>query len=157
MDKPSRVSIGLCLRSRGRRKNTFVLDRKREKLISMTIREIYLNPERPTMTYLIEQVRARCARAELPLFDAFAVFAFERRYAPVDPVNSVSWHSQRRRSFVLAPHRNRRTKKRAVYLLIVTPGDFPAECAFKLAKGHGRKTGGIVVLPRRWIGEVDPG
>jgi putative transposase len=56
-------------RSRGRRKNTFVLDRKREKLISMTIREIYLNPERPTMTYLIEQVRARCARAELPLPD----------------------------------------------------------------------------------------
>src|SRR5271154_1724131 len=35
-------------RSRGRRKNTFVLDSKREKLISMTIREIYLNPERPT-------------------------------------------------------------------------------------------------------------
>ena len=56
-------------RSRGRRKNTFVLDRKRETLISMTIREIYLNPERPTMTYLIEQVRARCARAELPLPD----------------------------------------------------------------------------------------
>jgi putative transposase len=53
-------------RSRGRRKNTFVLDRKREKLISVVIREIYLNPERPTMTYLIEQVRARCARAELP-------------------------------------------------------------------------------------------
>ena len=35
----------------------------------MTIRETYLNPERPTMTYLIEQVRARCARAELPLPD----------------------------------------------------------------------------------------
>ena len=42
-------------RSLGRHKNTFVLDRKREKLISMTIREIYLNPERPTMTYLIER------------------------------------------------------------------------------------------------------
>ena len=35
----------------------------------MAIREIYLHPERPTMTYLIEQVRARCARAELPLPD----------------------------------------------------------------------------------------
>ena len=53
-------------RSRGRRKNAFVLDRKREKLISLAIREIYLKPERPTMTYLIEQVRARCRRAELP-------------------------------------------------------------------------------------------
>ncbi len=53
-------------RNRGRRKNAFVLDRKREKLISLTIREIYLKPERPTMTYLIEQVRARCRRAELP-------------------------------------------------------------------------------------------
>ena len=53
-------------RSRGRRKNAFVLDRKREKLISQAIRETYLQPERPTMTYLIEQVRARCERAELP-------------------------------------------------------------------------------------------
>ena len=53
-------------RSRGRRKNAFVLDRQREKLISLAIREIYLKPERPTMTYLIEQVRARCKRAELP-------------------------------------------------------------------------------------------
>ena len=53
-------------RSRGRRKNAFVLDRKREKLISEAIRETYLKPERPTMTYLIEQVRARCERAELP-------------------------------------------------------------------------------------------
>lgn len=49
-------------RSWGRLKNTFVLDRKREKLISMAIREIYLNPERPTMTYLIEQARAMRAR-----------------------------------------------------------------------------------------------
>ena len=51
-------------RSRGRRKNTFVLDRKRENLISRAIREIYLHPERPTTTYLID-VRARCSRAEL--------------------------------------------------------------------------------------------
>jgi putative transposase len=56
-------------RSRGRRKNAFVLDRKREKLISQAIREIYLKPERPTMTYLIEQVRAKCGRAELPAPD----------------------------------------------------------------------------------------
>jgi len=56
-------------RRRGRRKHAFVLDARREKLISLAIREIYLKPERPTMTYLIEQVRARCARAELPLPD----------------------------------------------------------------------------------------
>ena len=56
-------------RSRGRRKNAFVLDGKRERLISQAIREIYLKPERPTMTYLIEQVRARCRRAELPAPD----------------------------------------------------------------------------------------
>ena len=56
-------------RRRGRRKNAFVLDHRREKLISLAVREIYLKPERPTMTYLIEQVRARCARAELPLPD----------------------------------------------------------------------------------------
>ena len=56
-------------RTRGRRKNTLVLDPRREKLISLAIREIYLKPERPTMTYLIEHVRARCARARLPLPD----------------------------------------------------------------------------------------
>jgi putative transposase len=56
-------------RSRGRRKNAFVLDHKRENLISQAIREIYLKPERPTMTYLIEQVRAKCGRAELPAPD----------------------------------------------------------------------------------------
>ena len=56
-------------RSKGRRKDTLVLDAKREKLISSTIYEIYLKPERPTMTYLIEQVRARCAQIGLPLPD----------------------------------------------------------------------------------------
>jgi len=49
-------------RSRGRRKDCLVLDRKREKLIALAIQEIYLKPERPTLTYLIEQVGARCAR-----------------------------------------------------------------------------------------------
>jgi putative transposase len=56
-------------RSKGRRKDTLVLDAKREKLIASTIHEIYLKPERPTMTYLIEQVRARCAQKGLPLPD----------------------------------------------------------------------------------------
>jgi putative transposase len=56
-------------RAQGRRKDTLVLDAKREKLIASTIREIYLKPERPTMTYLIEQVRARCAQKGLPLPD----------------------------------------------------------------------------------------
>jgi putative transposase len=46
-------------RALGRRKDTLVLDAKREKLIASTIHEIYLKPERPTMTYLIEQ----CGRA----------------------------------------------------------------------------------------------
>ena len=49
----------------GRRKGTLVLDAKREKLIASTIHEIYLKPERPTMTYLIEQVRARCVQRGL--------------------------------------------------------------------------------------------
>jgi putative transposase len=53
-------------RSRGRRQDCLVLDRKREKLIALAIQEIYLKPERPTMTYLIEQVGARCAREGLP-------------------------------------------------------------------------------------------
>jgi hypothetical protein len=44
-------------RALGRRKDTLVLDAKREKLIASTIHEIYLKPERPTMTYLIEQRR----------------------------------------------------------------------------------------------------
>src|SRR5271156_2601970 len=56
-------------RSKGRRKDTLVLDAKREKLIASTIHEIYLKPERPTMTYLIEQVRARCAQKGLALPD----------------------------------------------------------------------------------------
>ena len=50
----------------GRRKDTLVLDAKRETVIAATIHEIYLKPERPTMTYLVEQVRARCARKGLP-------------------------------------------------------------------------------------------
>jgi putative transposase len=56
-------------RTLGRRKDTLVLDAKRETLIAATIHEIYLKPERPTMTYLVEQVRARCARKGLRLPD----------------------------------------------------------------------------------------
>ena len=52
-------------RAMGRRKDAFVLDAKRERLIASAIHEIYLKPERPTMTYLIEQVRARCAQKDL--------------------------------------------------------------------------------------------
>jgi hypothetical protein len=50
----------------GRRKDAFVLDAKRERLIASAIHEIYLKPERPTLTFLIEQVRARCAQKNLP-------------------------------------------------------------------------------------------
>ena len=53
----------------GRRKDALVLDATRERLIASAIQEIYLKPERPTMAYLIEQVRARCARKRLPLPD----------------------------------------------------------------------------------------
>jgi putative transposase len=56
-------------RAQGRRKDTLVLDAEREKLITSTIHEIYLKPERPTMTYPIEQVRARSAQKGLPLPD----------------------------------------------------------------------------------------
>src|ERR1700733_7048566 len=56
-------------RAMGRRKDAFVLDAKRERLIASSIQEVYLKPERPTMTYLIEQVRARCAQKGLPLPD----------------------------------------------------------------------------------------
>jgi hypothetical protein len=56
-------------REMDRRKDAFVLDAKRERLIASAIHEIYLKPERPTMTYLIEQVRARCAQKGLRLPD----------------------------------------------------------------------------------------
>ena len=52
-----------------------MLDAKREKLIAATIHEIYLKPERPTMTYLIEQVRARCVQRGLPPPDRRAIKA----------------------------------------------------------------------------------
>jgi transposase-like protein len=42
---------------------------KREQLIASAIHEIYLKPERPTLTFLIEQIRARCAQKNLPLPD----------------------------------------------------------------------------------------
>lgn len=70
-------------RALGRRKDTLVLDAKREKLIAATIHKIYLKPERATMTYLIEQVRARCAQKGLPLPDrAFALRYTAPRFPP---------------------------------------------------------------------------
>jgi putative transposase len=69
-------------RVRGRRKDTLVLDARREKLIASTIREIYLKPERPTMAYLIEQVRARCAQKGLPLPDRRTIKARVNRIDP---------------------------------------------------------------------------
>ena len=57
-------------RALGRRKDSLVLDAKREKLIAAAIHEIYLKPERPTMAYLIEQVRARCAQKACPFLTA---------------------------------------------------------------------------------------
>jgi putative transposase len=62
-------------RSRGRRRGTFVLDKAREALIAKTIREIYLQPSRPTLTYLVEQVHARFAERGWPLPDRRTVKA----------------------------------------------------------------------------------
>jgi putative transposase len=62
-------------RSRGRRQGTFVLDKAREALIAKTIREIYLHPSRPTLTYLVEQVHARFATKGWPAPDRRTVKA----------------------------------------------------------------------------------
>jgi hypothetical protein len=68
-------------RAMGRRKDAFALDAKRERLIASAIHEIYLKPERPTMTFLIEQDRARCAQKGLPLPDSRTIKA---RVARID-------------------------------------------------------------------------
>src|SRR5271156_1075973 len=79
-------------RALGRRKDTLVLDAKREKLIASTIHEIYLKPERPTMTYLIEQVPARCAQKGLSLPDRRTIRTrvdrIDRRTVALGPVDS---------------------------------------------------------------------
>lgn len=62
-------------RPRGRQEGTFVLDKARETLIGKTIREIYLQPTRPTLTYLVEQVHARFAERCWPLPDRRTVKA----------------------------------------------------------------------------------
>ena len=62
-------------RSSGRRAGTFTLDKAREALIARTIREIYLQPTRPTLTYLVEQVHARFAERGWPLPDRRTVKA----------------------------------------------------------------------------------
>lgn len=46
-------------RPRGRSKGHFVLENARDKLIRKTIREIYLKPQRPTISHLVEQVHLR--------------------------------------------------------------------------------------------------
>ena len=48
-------------RQRGRRKGALFLDKARHELIRKTIREVYLKPQRPTLTYLVEQVHMRFA------------------------------------------------------------------------------------------------
>lgn len=50
----------------GRKAGTRVLSEKIERIISDTIREVYLKPTRPTLTHLVEQVHARCAEMDLP-------------------------------------------------------------------------------------------
>ena len=56
-------------RQRGRRKGTLFLDKARHELIRKTIREVYLKPQRPTLTYLVEQVHLRFAEQHWPLPD----------------------------------------------------------------------------------------
>lgn len=56
-------------RQRGRRKGTLFLDKARHELIRETIREVYLKPQRPTLTYLVEQVHLRFAEQRWPLPD----------------------------------------------------------------------------------------
>ena len=106
--RAKRIVSSVEPRSRGRRRHAFVLDREREKLISQAIREIYLRPERPTMTYLIEQVRARCRRVDLPAPDRRTIKArverIDRRVAALKrkdskevkatkPVRLTEWSS----------------------------------------------------------------
>ena len=63
------VFVGRAANDGPAQRSPFVLDAKRERLIASAIYEIYLKPERPTLTFLIEQVRARCAQKNLPLPD----------------------------------------------------------------------------------------
>lgn len=56
-------------RQRGRRKGTLFLDKARHELIRKTIREVYLKPQRLTLTYLVEQVHLRFAQQGWPLPD----------------------------------------------------------------------------------------
>jgi putative transposase len=56
-------------RRRGRRKGAQFLDKPRHDMIQKTIHEIYLKPQRPTLTYLVEQVHMRFAQQGWPLPD----------------------------------------------------------------------------------------
>lgn len=72
-------------RQRGRRKGALYLDKPRDETIRKTIRQIYLRPQRPTLTYLVEQVHMRFAQKGWPLPDRRTVKArvdqIERRLA----------------------------------------------------------------------------
>jgi putative transposase len=52
---------------RGRQNGIFALDKVRDQIIHQTIREIYLKPTRPRMTYLVQQVHLRFAQQGWPL------------------------------------------------------------------------------------------
>jgi putative transposase len=60
---------------RGRRKGALVLVKPRHNLIQQTIREVYLKPQRPTLTYLVDQVHLRFAQHGWPLPDRRTVKA----------------------------------------------------------------------------------
>lgn len=72
-------------RQRGRRKGALYLDKRRDETIRKTIRQIYLRPQRPTLTYLVEQIHMRFAQRGWPLPDRRTVKArvdqIERRLA----------------------------------------------------------------------------
>lgn len=54
---------------RGRSKGALALDKSRHKLIRQTIREVYLKPQRPTLTHLVEQIHLRFVQHGWPLPD----------------------------------------------------------------------------------------
>ena len=65
-------------RQRGRRKGTLFLDKARHELIRKTIREVYLKPQRLTLTYLVEEVHLRFAQQGWPLPDRRTIKARSR-------------------------------------------------------------------------------
>ncbi len=72
-------------KQRGRSKGALGLDKARHKLIRQTIRELYLKPQRPTLTHLVGQVHLRFVQHGWPLPDRRTIKArvdeIERRLA----------------------------------------------------------------------------